>query len=110
MNTQLPRTAAQLFTTYRLPGQWDRLTLGGGFKWQSRFYNAPNTGTSSLGGEQGSYALLSVMGRYSITDKSSVAINVNNVLDRKYALQKGDFDTVGYGAPRNVMVTLDYRY
>lgn len=110
LNTQLPRTTAQLFTTYRLPGQWDRLTLGGGFKWQSRFYNAPNTGTSSLGGEQGSYALLSVMGRYSITDKSSVAINVNNVLDRKYALQKGDFDTVGYGAPRNVMVTLDYRY
>lgn len=110
LNSQLPRTTAQLFTTYRLPGQWDRLTLGGGFKWQSRFYNAPNTGTSSLGGEQGSYALLSLMGRYSITDKSSVAINLNNVLDRKYALQKGDFDTVGYGAPRNVMVTLNYKY
>lgn len=110
LNSQLPRTTAQLFTTYRLPGQWDRLTLGGGFRWQSRFYNAPNTGTSSLGGEQGSYALLSVMGRYSITDKFSVAININNVLDRKYALQKGDFDTVGYGEPRNLMVTLNYKY
>ncbi len=110
LNSQLPRTTAQLFTTYQLPGAWHPLTLGGGVKWQSRFYQAANTGTSSLGGEQGSYALVSLMGRYAITQHTDVAVNVNNVFDKKYALQKGDFDTVGYGAPRNVMVTLDYRY
>ncbi|WP_206019077.1 TonB-dependent siderophore receptor [Salinicola acroporae] len=110
LNSQIPRTTAQLFTTYQLPGAWNPLTLGGGVKWQSRFYQAPNTGTSSLGGEQGSYALVSLMGRYAITQQTSVALNVNNLFDKKYALQKGDFDTVGYGAPRNLMVTLDYRY
>ena len=110
LNSQLPRTTAQLFTTYQLPGDWSKLTLGGGIKWQSRFYQAPNTGTSSLGGEQGSYALVSLMGRYDVTKQTNVTVNVNNVLDKKYALQKGDFDTVGYGAPRNVMVTLNYRY
>lgn len=110
LNSQLPRTTAQLFTTYQLPGDWSKLTLGGGVKWQSRFYQAPNTGTSSLGGEQGSYALVSLMGRYDVTKQTNVTVNVNNVLDKKYALQKGDFDTVGYGAPRNVMVTLNYRY
>ncbi|SDP61374.1 outer-membrane receptor for ferric coprogen and ferric-rhodotorulic acid [Rhodoferax sp. OV413] len=110
LNSQLPRTTAQLFTTYQLPGEWSKLTLGGGVKWQSRFYQAPNTGTSSLGGEQDSYALVSLMGRYAITKQTNVAVNVNNVFDKKYALQKGDFDTVGYGAPRNVMVTLNYRY
>ncbi|AUG41607.1 TonB-dependent siderophore receptor [Pseudomonas chlororaphis] len=110
LNSQIPRTTAQLFTTYQLPGEWSKLTLGGGVKWQSRFYQAPNTGTSSLGGEQGSYALVSLMGRYSITKQTDVAVNVNNVFDKKYALQKGDFDTVGYGAPRNLMVTLNYRY
>lgn len=110
LNSQLPRTTAQLFTTYQLPGEWSKLTLGGGVKWQSRFYKAPNTGISSLGGEQSSYALVSLMGRYFITKQTNVAVNVNNVFDKKYALQKGDFDTVGYGAPRNVMVTLNYKY
>ncbi len=110
MNSQLPRTTAQLFTTYQLPGEWRKLTLGGGVKWQSRFYQSPNTGTSSLGGEQHSYALVSLMARYAITKQTNVAVNINNVFDKKYALQKGDFDTVGYGAPRNVMLTLNYRY
>ncbi len=110
LNSQLPRTTAQLFTTYQLPGEWSKLTFGGGVKWQSRFYKAPNTGASSLGGEQSSYALVSLMGRYAITDQTNVAVNVNNVFDKKYALQKGDFDTVGYGAPRNMMVTLSYQY
>ncbi len=110
LNSQIPRTTAQLFTTYQLPGTWSRLTLGGGVRWQSRFYQAPNTGTSSLGGEQSSYALVSLMGRYAVTERTNVALNVNNAFDKKYALQKGDFDTVGYGAPRNVMVTLNHRF
>ena len=110
LNTQLPRTTAQLFNTYQLPGQWSKLTLGAGVQWQSRFYKAANTGTSTLGGEQDSYAIASLMGRYAITDQTNVAVNVNNVFDKEYALQKGDYDTVGYGAPRNVMVTLNYRY
>ena len=50
------------------------------------------------------------MGHYAITKNTDVAVNLNNVFDKKYALQKGDFDTVSYGAPRNVMVTLNYRY
>lgn len=110
LNSQLPRTTAQLFSTHQFSGSWSRLTLGGGIKWQSRFYEAANTGTSTLGGEQASYAMVSLMGRYAIAKGIDVAVNVNNLLDRKYALQKGDFDTVGYGAPRNVMVTLNLKY
>jgi len=109
LNSQIPRTTAKLFTTYQLPREWNKLTLGGGVRWQSRFYQAPNTGTSTLGGEQASYALVSLMGRYDITKKINVAVNINNVFNKKYALQKGDFDTVSYGAPRNVMLTLNYK-
>ncbi|ELZ1261967.1 TonB-dependent siderophore receptor [Vibrio fluvialis] len=109
LNSKLPRTTAQLFNTYQLPGDWHSLTLGGGIKWQSRFYQTPNTGTSTLGGEQGSYALVSLMGRYDITQKFDLSVNLNNLFDKKYALQKGDFDTVSYGAPRNVMLTLNYK-
>ncbi|ATE77111.1 TonB-dependent siderophore receptor [Pseudomonas frederiksbergensis] len=110
LNAQLPRTTAQLFTTYRLPGAWNKLTLGTGVKWQSRFYQVPGVGTSTLGGEQSAYALTSVMGRYALSKNIDLGLNVNNLFDKKYALQKGDFDTVTYGAPRNLMATLDYRY
>ncbi|ASA57936.1 TonB-dependent siderophore receptor [Vibrio gazogenes] len=109
LNSKLPRTTAQLFNTYQLSGDWHQLTLGGGIQWQSRFYQAANTGTSTSGGEQGSYALVSLMGRYDITKAINLAVNLNNVFDKKYALQKGDFDTVSYGAPRNVMFTLNYK-
>lgn len=110
LNSQIPRTTARLFITHQLPGDWNKLTLGGGVNWQSRFYQAPNTGTSSLGGEQGAYALVSLMARYAFTKKANVTVNLNNLLNKKYALQKGDFDTVNYGAPRNVMAMLNFRY
>ncbi|WP_252717214.1 TonB-dependent siderophore receptor [Herbaspirillum sp. B65] len=110
LNSQIPRTTAQLFTTYQLPGAWSQLTVGGGVKWQSSFYEAANTGTSTLGGEQGAYALGSLMARYAFSKKTTLTVNVNNLFNKTYALQKGDFDTVTYGAPRNMMATLDFKY
>ncbi len=35
LRTALPRTLFRLFTTYRLPGAWNGLTIGGGANWQS---------------------------------------------------------------------------
>lgn len=110
LNSQIPRTTAQFSTTYQLSGEWSRLTLGGGVKWQSSFYEAANTGTSTLGGAQGSYALASLMMRYAVSQNTTMTVNVNNVFNKQYALQKGDFDTVSYGMPRSMMVTLDYKY
>lgn len=110
LNSQLPRTTAKLFTTYRLPGEWSKLTVGGGVNWQSSIYESPGVSTSTLGGEQSSYALVSLMSRYAITKQVDLGLNVNNLLDRKYALQKGDFDTVSYGEPRNLVATLSYKY
>lgn len=109
LNPQLPCTTAQLFTTYRLPGEWNRLTLGGGVRWQSRIYQIAGGGTGTRYAEQDAYALASLMGRYDVTNKINVALTVNNLFDKKYALQKGAFDTVTYGEPRNVMVTLNFK-
>ncbi|MEG2631306.1 MAG: TonB-dependent receptor, partial [Comamonas sp.] len=37
--TTFPRNMVKLWTTYRLPGEWSRLTLGGGVNWQSKTYS-----------------------------------------------------------------------
>ena len=86
LNSQVPRTTAQLFTTYQLPREWQKLTVGGGTRRQSRIYQSPGVGTSTLGGEDKSYALVSLMARYAINHKVDLRFNVENLLDRNYAL------------------------
>ncbi|GAB1617463.1 TonB-dependent siderophore receptor [Pseudomonas sp. NGC7] len=106
LNPQVPRTTAQIFTTYKLSGILEKVTLGGGVKWQSRFLGSS---TSTREAEQDPYSLTSLMARYELTKNIDLSININNVFDRKYATQKGDFDTVSYGTPRNMLATLNYK-
>jgi outer membrane receptor for ferric coprogen and ferric-rhodotorulic acid len=100
--TEIPRNSVKLFTTYRLPGELDKLTVGGGLNWQSEAGYDLSYATT-----QGSYALASLMARYQITPALSASVNVNNLFDKEY------YTTTAaglYGAPRNVMTTLRYAY
>lgn len=97
-----PLHSLKTFTTYRLPGVLDKLTVGGGFNWESRTHD--NTRT-----EQGSYALFNLMGRYDINEHLSASVNVNNLFDKEHYLAIAG-DMVSFGAPRNVMTSLTYRY
>ncbi|CAM4050387.1 Outer-membrane receptor for ferric coprogen and ferric-rhodotorulic acid [Pseudomonas reidholzensis] len=100
--TEIPRNSVKLFTTYRLPGALDKLTVGGGVNWQSETgYNLSYATTQS------SYALTSLMARYQISSSLSATVNVNNLFDKEY------YSTTAaglYGAPRNFMTTLRYAY
>ncbi|MFS0827791.1 TonB-dependent siderophore receptor [Pseudomonas phoenicis] len=100
--TNIPRHSLKTFTTYRLPGAWDKLTVGGGVNWQSKYGQDLQTFT------QGSYALVNLMTRYDVTPKMSVKLNLNNVFDKRYY---GYADSwVVYGEPRNFMTQVEYRF
>ncbi|KAF1061405.1 MAG: FhuE receptor [Pseudomonas citronellolis] len=109
LSSEIPRTTAKLFSTYRLPGAWNRLTLGGGLDWQSRFYQAATGPNGAVEVGQGSYALASLMGRYDLTRNTSVQLNVNNLFDRHYSVMTGFYNQELYGAPRNMAVSVSYR-
>ena len=99
--TQIPRHSVKLFTTYRLSGPLDKLTVGGGFNWQSK------TGFDLSYYTQESYAVANLMARYEITPNLSASVNLNNVFDKEY------FTTTSagvYGAPRNVMTGFKYDF
>lgn len=100
--TNMPRHSLKTFTSYRLPGTWDKLTVGGGVNWQSKIGQDLHTYT------QGSYALASLMARYAISENLSATANLNNLFDRKYAAYADTW--IVYGAPRNVMTSLEYRF
>ncbi|RRD56925.1 TonB-dependent siderophore receptor [Comamonadaceae bacterium OH2545_COT-014] len=109
---QHPSRMLKLYTQYRLPGAWNKLTLGGGLNWQGRTYT--NTENPVTGApeqlRQNAYALLNLSARYQFTPQLGARLAVNNVLDKRYLSNVSAFDRLQYGAPRSVMLTVDYRF
>ena len=106
INSVYPRKLVRLFTTYRLPGEWTALTVGGGVNWQGRTYTA--TGNGKI--EQEAYSLVNLMARYDLSKQLSAQLNLNNVLDKKHFGMFAAYGTITYGAPRSAALTLKYRF
>ncbi|NWD27611.1 TonB-dependent siderophore receptor [Pseudomonas yamanorum] len=100
--TTLPRQSLKTFTTYRLPGDLNKITVGGGVNWQSKVGEDLHTFS------QGSYAIANLLVRYDITPKLSTSVNLNNLFDREYLSYAGNHGM--YGAPRNLMTSLKYDF
>ncbi|WP_223502145.1 TonB-dependent siderophore receptor [Pseudomonas sp. BF-R-24] len=110
--TSKPEHVVRTFTTYRLPGALDQVTIGGGISWQSAFYGkiySPTTGGDTRI-KQGGYPLVDLMSRYQFNENLSFTVNANNVFDKRYLTGLGNFDTTYYGEPRNVMLTTKWDF
>lgn len=110
INTISPAKMLKLFTTYTLPGQLHNLTIGGGINWQSKIYTETNSpkGMQLIG--QGSYAVYSLMSRYQFTPQLSLAINLENLFNRHYYTQVGQYSQYTAGKPRNIDATIRYAF
>ncbi len=105
--TEAPANLVKLWTTYRLPGELNQLTVGGGMNWQSGLSLTTSQGKAT----QQQYAVFDLMARYDITKELSATVNVNNVFDKKYfSALDPTFFTGYYGEPRNVMFTTRYSF
>lgn len=108
LNTQLPMDTFRLWTTYRLPGNWDKLTVGGGVNWDSS-KSLTFADLNNARAKDDDYAVASVMARYQVTDHLAATLNVNNLFDEKYyAGMAGSYGH--FGAPRNAMLDLRYDF
>lgn len=102
INTILPRHSLKTFTSYRLHGPLENLSIGGGVNWQSKIGQDLHTFT------QGSYAIANLMARYQINRNLSTTLNLNNVFDREYFSSASSYGN--YGAPRNLMASFKYDF
>lgn len=111
-NTIYPRKLLRLFTTYRLPGAWSALTIGGGASWESSTYTIDPAAPAGSSGriEQDAHALVNLMARYEFTPRMSAQLNVDNALDETYFGMFAAYNAVTYGAPRSVQATVRYRF
>ncbi|TBV12391.1 TonB-dependent siderophore receptor [Stutzerimonas kirkiae] len=104
-NSYVPRHLLRVWADYRLSGPLDRVTIGAGVNAQSSNYR-----TSPLSGDNingAGYAVWSGRIGYQIDDTWSVALNGNNVFDKRY------YATIGtegfgnfYGEPRNFVMSV----
>jgi len=101
--TRIPRNTAKLFTSYRLPGEWNRLTMGGGIHWESQ----SGDGFPAL--TQPSYAVVNLMTRYAVNDQLAITAHLNNAFDKRYLMGVSGTNGV-YGAPRNFMMSTKYSF
>lgn len=101
----LPRHTLQLSTSYRLPGDWNRLTVGAGVNWQSKVtgYNIPHPQLGSVTVDQEAYALVNLFANWKLNEQLSLGLSVRNLFDKAYW---ANLDYPNYGDPRSVMVTL----
>ena len=113
IQTTFPRHLVKLWTTYRLPGELNRLTVGGGVNWQSRVYSDIEAWQidRTLHWEQKSYSVASLMARYDVNDKLSATVNVANLFDKKYTASVSDWWYSGmYGPARKVALSVRYQF
>ena len=111
VNTIYPRKLLRLFTTYRLRGDFARLTLGGGVNWQGKTYT---DATNPLGNveriEQDAYSVVNLMARYDFTKQLYAQLNINNVFDEEYFAMFDAYDQMTYGAPRSATLKMTYKF
>ena len=105
--TQLAMDTFRFWNTYRLQGDWNKLTVGGGVSWNSGtslYYS-----TLKARATQDDYTVASLMARYQLTEHLAATLNVNNLFDEKY--YSGIGGSVGhYGDPRNASLNLRYDF
>ncbi|WP_192564404.1 TonB-dependent siderophore receptor [Pseudomonas gozinkensis] len=110
LQTTAPEQIVRVFSTYRLPGALQNLTVGGGVSWQSEFFGnvfQPDpTGTGqNVRITQSSYYLVDAMVRYRFNEHLSTTFNIKNLFDKTYYTGLGNFGTGFYGEPRSLQLT-----
>lgn len=112
VSTWEPEDQVNLYTSYKLKGPLDKLTLGSGVRWQGtgwKMLSNYGKGTTEKFSQEPLW-LVDVMARYQITDTVSASLNVNNIFDKTYYTNIGFYNSAYYGDPRNVMLSTRWNF
>jgi outer membrane receptor for ferric coprogen and ferric-rhodotorulic acid len=107
IDTTRPERSFKLATSYRLGGDWRRLSVGGNVNWQGRtYYHTILADDVPARADEGSFGVAGLMARYEFSKRLSAVLNINNVFDKRYYSGYGLYGSGYYGDPRNAQLTL----
>ncbi|WP_407713738.1 TonB-dependent siderophore receptor [Comamonas testosteroni] len=108
-----PKHLLQISTAYRFDGALAGLKVGASLRAQSGIYAVSTRGrppefstTSEARIPQASYAVVDMMASYPISKSLVAQLNVTNLFDKHYYRNLGFYDSVLWGEPRNIKLTL----
>ena len=110
VSTTQPERTVKLATMYRLPGAWQHVRLGGNLQWQSATYFTQTIAGAPRRFQQDAYMLAGLVAGIDLTHNAKLNVTINNLFDKKYYAGIGNYNTVYWGTPRNVMATLRYDF
>ncbi len=103
-STWTPKHMLRVWSSYTLPGAWDKFSVGAGVNTQS--HTLDTNRTFKLAG----FSIWNARLAWQATPQVALSVNVNNVFDKRYIIPA--YNTTGsnnyYGDPRNVQFTLKY--
>lgn len=110
-----PRRIVRLAAVYKVP-QFEKLKVGANINWQDDIHTTAQVlddttfePVYSKRIKQGSYAIVNLMANYELDSHWSAGLNVYNLTNEKY-YSSLMWDQSFYGAPRNAMATLTWKY
>jgi len=103
----IPNRLFRVSTSYRLPGEWSKLTIGGSVNYQSGIYYDEYSGLGRA--SQGGLTVIGLMARYEFSKKLSASLNIENLADKRYYSGLGGYNGYTYGRPRNAWLKLTYK-
>lgn len=109
INRYIPHTLVRLFTSWKLPGNLDKLTIGGGANWQSKSDLAASCPSGVCSFTQDAVLIVNLMARYQFSPNFSAQLNADNLLDKTYYVV-GEYDSVNYAPPINATLGVKYRF
>lgn len=111
IGTLNPANQFSLYTSHKLGGALQGLTLGGGARWQDKTWaSVTNPVSGKMDYVMGSRWLFDAMARYEFNKNLSASLNVNNLLDKKYHTIFQWYSTYTWGEPRSVMLNVNYKF
>lgn len=108
-STAEPKSSVKIWNTYDLPtGELQGLKLGVGVSAVSHYYGSRGT---QLDRKQGGYALVNAMVSYPLNLHTTIALNAENLTDRKYYASTGGMNSYNtYGTPRNFTLSVSFKH
>lgn len=101
-DSDTPYNLFKLATSYQLPGDLNKWSIGGAFRTQSQTYTSFNV-------QQGGYSIVDLMSNYRLSDSIKVQVNMNNVFDKHYYQSISNNAGANlFGEPRNLMFTVKW--
>ncbi|MDN2677800.1 TonB-dependent receptor [Janthinobacterium sp. SUN033] len=103
-STWTPKHMLRVWSSYTLPGAWDKFSVGAGVNTQS--HTLDTNSTFKVAG----VSIWNARMAWQATPQVALSLNINNVFDKRYIIPA--YNTTGsnnyYGDPRNVQFTLKY--